>query len=174
MKEKLNVVIIGSGGREHALALKIAQSSILDTLYIAPGNSGTARVGTNIDLNPVDFASIREFALGKDIDVILVGPEDPLVYGIYDFIKKDPSTHHICVIGPSAAGALLEGSKDFAKQFMQKYSIPTASYATFDKDTFDQALTFLRSMQPPYVLKADGLAAGKGVVICYHFDQAAE
>jgi phosphoribosylamine--glycine ligase len=174
MKEKLNVVIIGSGGREHALAWKIAQSSILDTLYIAPGNAGTARVGTNIDLNPVDFASIREFALGKDIDVILVGPEDPLVYGIYDFIKKDPSTHHICVIGPSAAGALLEGSKDFAKQFMQKYSIPTASYATFDKDTFDQALTFLRSMQPPYVLKADGLAAGKGVVICDHFDQAAE
>ena len=165
MEKKHNVLLIGSGGREHAIAWKISQSSLLEKLFIAPGNAGTSQTGTNIALNINDFEEVKEFSIKQNISMLVVGPEEPLVNGITDFFYCDDQLKHIAVIGPTKAGALLEGSKDFAKQFMLKHGIPTASYQTFDVDGLNSAKEFLRTIHPPYVLKADGLAAGKGVVI---------
>lgn len=161
----MRVLLLGSGGREHALAWKIAQSSSLEELFIAPGNAGTKNHGKNVAINPTDFGAIKDFVLENHIDMVVVGPEDPLVKGIHDFFLSDDAIRHIAVIGPQQEAAQLEGSKDFAKEFMKRHSIPTARYATFTRDTLDQGYAFLESMQAPYVLKADGLAAGKGVVI---------
>jgi len=161
----MNILILGNGGREHAFAYKISQSKKLENLYIAPGNAGTALCGTNVDIAATDFESIKSFVWGKSIDMVVVGPEDPLVKGIYDFFKGDEVLKDIAIIGPSKAGAQLEGSKDFSKEFMIRHKIPTARYQTFTKDTLQEGLKFLETLSPPYVLKADGLAAGKGVVI---------
>lgn len=161
----MNVLLLGSGGREHALAWKISQSSILDSLYIAPGNAGTKQFGKNINLSPTNFDAIKEFVLTNEIDLVVVGPEEPLVKGIHDFFLGDESISKIPVIGPQQRGALLEGSKDFAKEFMFRHGIPTAKYGSFTKETLEEGLAFLEKMKPPYVLKADGLAAGKGVLI---------
>lgn len=168
----MRILLLGSGGREHALAWKLAQSRRCDKLYIAPGNAGTAMVGENVDINVSDFDSLKEFAVANRIDMIVVGPEDPLVKGIYDTFKDDSRTRTIPVIGPSKQGALLEGSKDFAKHFMQRHNIPTAAYRTFDATTLEEGVHFLETLQPPYVLKADGLAAGKGVLIVPTLDEA--
>lgn len=168
----MNILILGSGGREHTLAWKLAQSAFLKKLYIAPGNAGTALNGTNVALNPNDFESIKSFVIEKEINLVVVGPEEPLVNGIYDYFKNDPSLSTIPLVGPSAEGAKLEGSKDFAKVFMQKYNIPTAAYRTFSLDNIDEASDFIQTLNPPYVLKADGLAAGKGVVIVESYDEA--
>ena len=157
----MRVLLLGSGGREHAIAWKIAQSSLLEQLFIAPGNAGTRNHGTNVAIQPTDFDAIKTFVLENDIHVVVVGPEDPLVKGIYDFFKNDAQICHIAVIGPSKFASQLEGSKDFAKKFMQRHNIPTAKYATFTKDTLKEGYAFLESMKAPYVLKADGLAAGK-------------
>lgn len=161
----MNVLLLGSGGREHAIAWKIAKSSILTQLFIAPGNAGTKQVGKNVVLNPTDFNAVKTFVLQNNIQLVVVGPEEPLVKGIYDFFVNDPELTNVSVIGPSKDAAQLEGSKDFAKEFMFKHNIPTAKYATFTKDTIEAGFKFLESMKPPYVLKADGLAAGKGVLI---------
>jgi phosphoribosylamine--glycine ligase len=168
----MKVLLLGSGGREHAIAWKIAQSSLLDKLYIAPGNAGTLAHGTNVALQPTDFEAIKSFVVENKIDIVVVGPEDPLVKGIYDFFQADSAIKHIAVIGPSKEAAQLEGSKDFAKKFMQRHNIPTAKYATFTKDTLEQGYNFLATMKPPYVLKADGLAAGKGVLILDSLEEA--
>ena len=168
----MRVLLLGSGGREHALAWKIAQSSILDELYIAPGNAGTRQFGKNIPLSPIDFIAVKNFVLENNIDMVVVGPEEPLVLGIYDFFIADPELFKIPVIGPSKYGAQLEGSKDFAKAFMNRHSIPTAKYATFTIDNLEEGLLFLKNMKSPYVLKADGLAAGKGVLIIHDLDEA--
>lgn len=168
----MKVLLLGSGGREHALAWKIAQSSQLDQLFIAPGNAGTQNHGTNVALNPTDFGAVKKFVLENLITMVVVGPEGPLVNGIYDFFVNDPELNSIPVIGPSKEGAKLEGSKDFAKQFMQRHKIPTAKYATFTKDTLEEGYKFLESMKPPFVLKADGLAAGKGVLILDNLEEA--
>ncbi|MGV3632462.1 MAG: phosphoribosylamine--glycine ligase [Bacteroidota bacterium] len=161
----MRVLLLGSGGREHALAWKISQSSQLDKLYIAPGNAGTKEHGTNVNLNITDFPAMKSFVLENKINMVVVGPEDPLVEGIYDFFTSDAELSEVPVIGPSKAAAQLEGSKDFAKQFMMRHNIPTAKYATFTKNTLKEGYDFLDSMKAPYVLKADGLAAGKGVLI---------
>ncbi len=161
----MRVLLLGSGGREHAFAWKIAQSSMLDELFIAPGNAGTRNFGKNVPINPTDFPAIKEFVLKNSIDIVLVGPEEPLVKGIHDFFLADEDLKKIAVIGPNKEAAQLEGSKDFAKQFMQRHNIPTAKYATFTKDTLEEGYKFLENMKAPYVLKADGLAAGKGVLI---------
>ncbi|MBS1648016.1 MAG: phosphoribosylamine--glycine ligase [Bacteroidetes bacterium] len=161
----MNVLILGAGGREHAFAWKIAQSKKLGNLFIAPGNAGTAHCGTNVNMAVTDFEAIKNFVWKNSIEMVVVGPEDPLVQGIYDFFKNDEVLKDIPVIGPSQAGAQLEGSKKFSKEFMQRYHIPTARYQTFTKETLAQGLQFLETLQAPYVLKADGLAAGKGVVI---------
>ena len=161
----MNILLLGSGGREHALAWKIAQSERCEQLFIAPGNAGTASVGTNVPLSADDFQGIGDFCLQNDINMVVVGPEDPLVKGIYDYFKADTQLASIPVIGPSKQGAVLEGSKDFAKGFMQRHGIPTAAYATFDGNSLEAGLKFLETLQPPYVLKADGLCAGKGVLI---------
>lgn len=161
----MKILLLGSGGREHALAWKIAQSEKTDKLYIAPGNPGTAECGENVPIGAEDFDRLKAFAVEKSIDMVVVGPENPLVNGIYDAFKADRRTSHIAVIGPSKAGAQLEGSKDFAKNFMQRHHIPTARYQTFDGTTLQEGLAFLETLQPPYVLKADGLCAGKGVLI---------
>ena len=161
----MNVLILGSGGREHAFAWKIAQSSLLSSLYIAPGNPGTANHGENVDIDVTDFKSLRKFVLEKKIELVLVGPEAPLVAGIADYFAADKDLRKVGVIGPKMHGAQLEGSKDFAKQFMQKYHIPTARYGTFTSETLAQGQSFLDGLKPPSVLKADGLAAGKGVLI---------
>ncbi len=161
----MNILILGNGGREHAFAYKISQSKKLENLYIAPGNAGTALCGTNVNIAATDFEAIKSFVWEKSIDMVVVGPEDPLVKGIYDFFKGDEVLKDIAIIGPSQAGAQLEGSKDFSKEFMIRHKIPTARYQTFTKDTLQQGLKFLETLSPPYVLKADGLAAGKGVVI---------
>lgn len=161
----MNVLILGSGGREHAFAYKISQSKKLSNLYIAPGNAGTSLCGNNVPISPTDFEAIKTFVWQKDIDMVVVGPEDPLVKGIYDFFKEDEVLKDVAIIGPSKAGAQLEGSKDFSKEFMVRHNIPTARYQTFTKDTLLEGLKFLETLNPPYVLKADGLAAGKGVVI---------
>ena len=161
----MNILLLGSGGRESALAWKISRSPRTDKLYVAPGNAGTAGVGTNVAISATDFPAIREFVLSHAIDMVVVGPEDPLVKGIYDYFKNDSGLRKIPVIGPSAEGARLEGSKDFAKAFMMRHHIPTARYASFTNDTVQEAFAFLETLKPPYVLKADGLAAGKGVLI---------
>lgn len=161
----MNILLLGSGGRESALAWKISRSPRTDKLYIAPGNAGTAGVGTNVAISATDFPAVREFVLSHAIDMVVVGPEDPLVKGIYDYFKNDSELSKIPVIGPSAEGARLEGSKDFAKAFMMRHHIPTARYASFTSDTVQEAFAFLETLKPPYVLKADGLAAGKGVLI---------
>ena len=168
----MNILILGSGGREHTFAWKISQSSFCNSLFIAPGNAGTEKLGTNINLNIADFKSIKDFALDKQIDLIIVGPEEPLVNGIYNFFKRDIKLQNITVIGPSQEGAQLEGSKKYAKEFMKKYNIPTANYNSFDKNSLKEGYKFLESISPPYVLKADGLAAGKGVLIIENLEDA--
>jgi phosphoribosylamine---glycine ligase len=162
----MNILLLGSGGREHTFAWKIKQSPLLTKLWIAPGNAGTASCGENVKINPTDFAAIKNFVLQNKIHIVIVGPEDPLVKGIANFFLADPEIKNIPVIGPSKQAAMLEGSKDFAKAFMKKYNIPTAEYQSFSVDEISEAKLFLKNMKPPYVLKADGLAAGKGVVIC--------
>lgn len=168
----MKVLLLGSGGREHALAWKIAQSSILDELFIAPGNAGTKKHGKNVDLSPTDFDGIKEFVTTQQIDMVIVGPEEPLVNGIYDYFQADEQLKKVGIIGPSKFGAQLEGSKDFAKAFMARHAIPTAKYGTFTAETITQGLSFLDTMKGPYVLKADGLAAGKGVLILSDLDEA--
>ncbi|MCX6274984.1 MAG: phosphoribosylamine--glycine ligase [Bacteroidetes bacterium] len=168
----MNILLLGSGGREHAFALKFSQSKNCSKLYIAPGNAGTANCGTNLNFSATDFEAIKKCCIEHKIEMVVVGPEDPLVKGIYDFFLSDESLKHIPVIGPSKAGAQLEGSKDFAKAFMQRHNIPTAAYQTFTKETLADAYRFLESLKPPYVLKADGLAAGKGVVISSSLEEA--
>ena len=168
----MKILLLGSGGREHALAWKIAQSEKCEKLYIAPGNAGTSECGENIAMKADDFEAIKTFCVEKGIDMVVVGPEDPLVKGIYDELKADSRTSDIPVIGPSKAGAVLEGSKDFAKGFMQRHNIPTASYQTFDGEHVEDGIAFLETLQPPYVLKADGLCAGKGVLILPTLDEA--
>jgi len=174
----MNLLLLGSGGREHALAWKIAQSPRVTHLFIAPGNGGTASVAndhcaaTNVPLRADDFDAIRQFVLDNSINMVVVGPEDPLVKGIYDYFQADASLRDVPVIGPSKAGAQLEGSKDFAKGFMQRHGIPTAAYRTFDGNSLDEGLAFLETLRPPYVLKADGLCAGKGVLILPTLDEA--
>ena len=161
----MNILILGSGGREHAFAWKLSQSKKTLKLFIAPGNAGTAGIGTNLPVAVTDFEGIKKSVLDLSIEMVVVGPEDPLVKGIHDFFLGDEQLKRIPVIGPQKAGAQLEGSKDFSKRFMQRNHIPTARYETFSKETLDKGLEFLETLQPPYVLKADGLAAGKGVVI---------
>lgn len=161
----MNVLLLGSGGREHAFAWKLSQSPLLTTLFVAPGNAGTALHGTNVDMSATDFPAIKTFVLGNKIELVIVGPEDPLVKGIHDFFLNDAELKNIPVIGPQKEGAQLEGSKDFSKRFMMRHNVPTAAYETFTKDTLAAGLKFLETLRPPYVLKADGLAAGKGVVI---------
>lgn len=168
----MKLLLLGSGGREHALAWKIAQSPKIEKLYIAPGNAGTARVGENVPLKADDFDGIRRFVLEQGVDMVVVGPEDPLVKGIYDYFKADPELASVPVIGPSRAGAVLEGSKEFAKGFMERHGIPTARYRSFTAETLDEGLAFLETLEAPYVLKADGLCAGKGVLILPTLDEA--
>lgn len=168
----MNVLIIGSGGREHAIAWKIAQSNRVKQLYIAPGNAGTANVGINIPIKATDFEAIKEFIKFNKVNLVVVGPEEPLVRGIADFLAADPDTKNVGVVGASAEGAKLEGSKEFAKQFMLKYNIPTAAYRSFTKENIDEGKQFLETLKAPYVLKADGLAAGKGVLIINDLQQA--
>ena len=166
------ILLLGSGGREHALATKMLQSSKCSTLFVAPGNAGTAEIATNIPINPTDFNALKSFAIQEKVEMLVVGPEDPLVLGIYDFFKKDSELSHIPVIGPSKVGAQLEGSKEFAKEFMVKHKIPTAAYDSFTAATVEKGCLFLETLQPPYVLKADGLAAGKGVLIIQDLEEA--
>ncbi|MEY2922514.1 MAG: Phosphoribosylamine--glycine ligase [Bacteroidota bacterium] len=168
----MTILLLGSGGREHALAWKMLQSSKCSKLFVAPGNAGTAAIATNISLNISDFEAIKTFAIQEKVDLVVVGPEDPLVLGIYDFFKNDSVLNHIPVIGPSKHGAQLEGSKEFAKEFLIKHNIPTAAYDSFTKDTVEKGCQFLETLQPPYVLKADGLAAGKGVLIIQDLEEA--
>ena len=168
----MKILLLGSGGREHALAWKIAQSEKCDKLYIAPGNAGTSNCGENVSMKADDFDTIKAFCIDKQIDMVVVGPEDPLVKGIYDNLKTDERTKNIPVIGPSKQGAVLEGSKDFAKAFMARHHIPTARYQTFDGEHVQEGLAFLETLEPPYVLKADGLCAGKGVLILPTLDEA--
>lgn len=168
----MKILLLGSGGREHALAWKIAQSKKVEKLYIAPGNAGTSNVGENVSISATDFDALKAFVLENAVDMVVVGPEDPLVKGIYDNFKNDERTSHIPVIGPSKAGAVLEGSKDFAKAFMMRHNIPTAAYATFDGEHLEEGLAFLETLQAPYVLKADGLCAGKGVLILPTLEEA--
>ena len=170
----MNVLLLGSGGREHALAWKISQSRKCKKLFIAPGNAGTAECGENVPLNINDFNKIKGFVLENKIELVVVGPEEPLVNGIVDFFQDDTELKKILILGPSLKGALLEGSKDYAKAFMQRHNIPTASYRTFRKSEIEEAKMFLKTMKPPYVLKADGLAAGKGVVIAETITEANE
>lgn len=168
----MNVLLLGSGGREHAFAYKIVQSARLTKLYIAPGNSGTALHGENVDVEPTNFEAVKNFCLANSIDIVMVGPEEPLVKGIADFFRGDAQLQNIPVIGPSKKAALLEGSKDFAKDFMYRHGIPTAAYRTFDEETLQEGIEFIDTLAPPYVLKADGLAAGKGVLILENSGEA--
>jgi len=168
----MNILIIGSGGREHAFAWKLKQSDRLNKLFIAPGNAGTAELGENIDLSVTDFKGIKKFVLTNDVNMVVVGPEAPLVEGIHDFFLMDKEIAHIPVIGPDKEGAMLEGSKDFSKQFMMKYGVPTAKYQTFTSETLKEGQEFLSTLEAPYVLKADGLAAGKGVLILDNLEEA--
>ena len=168
----MRILLLGSGGREHALAWKIQQSEKVEKLFVAPGNAGTASLCENVNIGVNDFEAQKEFCLRESIDMVVVGPEDPLVKGVYDVFAADPRTSHIPVIGPSSSGARLEGSKDFAKGFMHRHNIPTARYRTFDGTTLDEGLAFLETLQPPYVLKADGLCAGKGVLILPTLEEA--
>lgn len=168
----MRILLLGAGGREHALAWKIIQSKKCEKLFIAPGNAGTSQLGTNVNINANDFEALKKFTLDNHVDMVVVGPEDPLVNGIYDNFKHDARTASIPVIGPSKQGAVLEGSKDFAKGFMERHNIPTAAYATFDGTTVEEGLKFLETLEAPYVLKADGLAAGKGVLILPTLEEA--
>ena len=168
----MKILLLGSGGREHALAWKIAQSSKVEQLFIAPGNAGTAAVGTNVNIAATDFDALADFVVQQQVDMVVVGPEDPLVKGIYDDFLSRPATAHIPVIGPSKAGAVLEGSKDVAKAFMQRHHIPTAAYQTFDGTQVEEGCQFLATLSAPYVLKADGLCAGKGVLILPTLEEA--
>ena len=168
----MKILLLGSGGREHALAWKIAQSQKIEKLYIVPGNAGTASVGENVAIKADDFEGIKQFVLANAVDMVVVGPEDPLVKGVYDFFKNDSQLASIPVIGPSKQGAVLEGSKDFAKSFMQRHGIPTAAYRSFNGTNIEEGIAFLETLQPPYVLKADGLCAGKGVLIVPTLEEA--
>ena len=169
----MNILLLGSGGRENALAWKIKQSKKVDKLFIAPGNAGTALVGENVNISATDFPKLKEFVLANSVNMVVVGPEDPLVKGVYDFFKNDSELKNVPVIGPSKLGAELEGSKDFAKAFMMRHNIPTAAYASFTKETLEDGYKFLESLEKgPYVLKADGLAAGKGVLIIDSLEEA--
>jgi phosphoribosylamine--glycine ligase len=168
----MNILLLGSGGREHTFAWKIKQSPLCDQLFIAPGNAGTSTLGDNLDLSAEDFPALKNTVLKKNIKMIVVGPEAPLVAGIYDFFASDPELSPIPVVGPSREGARLEGSKDFAKAFMKEFNIPTASYQTFSTEQLEEGLEFISRQKPPVVLKADGLAAGKGVLICESIEQA--
>ena len=168
----MTILLLGSGGREHALAWKMLQSTKCSKLFVAPGNAGTSAIAKNVALNITDFEAIKAFAIQEKVDLVVVGPEDPLVLGIYDFFKSDAGLNHIPVIGPSKVGAQLEGSKEFAKEFLVKNNIPTAAYASFTKETVEKGCEFLETLQPPFVLKADGLAAGKGVLIIQDLEEA--
>lgn len=168
----MNILLLGSGGREHALAWKISQSPKVDQLFIAPGNAGTSQVGTNVNMSATDFPSIKDFVLKNNVTIVLVGPEDPLVKGVWDYFHADAELKNIAVIGPSQFGAQLEGSKDFAKAFMMRNNIPTAAYKSFTAETLSDGYAFLESLEAPYVLKADGLAAGKGVLIISDLEEA--
>ena len=168
----MNILLLGSGGREHAIGWKVSQSPKVDNLFIAPGNAGTSDIGKNVPLSPNDFPGIRQFVLDNKIVMVIVGPEDPLVNGIHDFFLEDKQLKNVPVIGPVKQAAMLEGSKEFGKQFMSRHGIPTAAYKTFTKDNLDEGIAFINRSHPPYVLKADGLAAGKGVVICPTADEA--
>lgn len=170
----MQILILGSGGREHAFAWKLKQSKQCEGLYVAPGNGGTAQIAENVDLSPTDFPALKQFALNNNIDMIVVGPEVPLVEGVYDFFQNDPEIQHIMVIGPSQAGAQLEGSKSFAKYFMQRHNIPTAAFNEFTEKNLEEGFQFIEDNKAPFVLKADGLAAGKGVVITESKDEAKE
>ncbi len=171
---EMNILLLGSGGREHAIAWKLKQSKKLKKLFIAPGNAGTLICGENINISPTDFKALGNFCLDKQIDMLVVGPEEPLVKGIKDFFNTSPKLDHIPVIGPDSKGAQLEGSKDFAKKFMNKYKIPTARHCTVDRTNIEQGVEFMRTNKPPFVLKADGLASGKGVLIIEDFEKAIE
>ncbi len=168
----MNILLLGSGGREHALAWKMAQSDLLSALYIAPGNAGTSEVGINVDINPNDFDAVKNFVIENNIEMVVVGPEEPLVRGIKVYFLNDPFVAHIPVIGPGKEGAMLEGSKEFAKEFMQRHNIPTARYFSVTAENIEEGYSFLDSLKAPYVLKADGLAAGKGVLILDNIDEA--
>ncbi|MFJ1377884.1 phosphoribosylamine--glycine ligase [Capnocytophaga canimorsus] len=168
----MNILILGSGGREHAFALKISQSSLCSRLFVAPGNGGTSQIAENINIVSTDFQSVKKMVLEKNITMVIVGPEDPLVHGIYDFFQKDTDLSHVQVVGPSQKGATLEGSKEFAKEFMKRHQIPTAKYESFTAETLQKGYEFLETLSPPYVLKADGLAAGKGVLIIQQLEEA--
>ena len=168
----MNILILGAGGREHAFACKISQSPLCKQLFVAPGNSGTSSLATNLNVSVVDFEGIKEQVLTHAITMVVVGPEDPLVNGIYDFFLQDIELQHVAVIGPQKAAAQLEGSKEFAKEFLYRHQIPTAAYESFTKETVNEGYTFLETLKPPYVLKADGLAAGKGVLILTELEKA--
>ncbi|MEM9649165.1 MAG: phosphoribosylamine--glycine ligase [Bacteroidota bacterium] len=168
----MNILVLGSGGREHAIAHKISQSPKINQLFVAPGNAGTMEIATNVEVAVNDFTGIKELALSEKIDLVVVGPEDPLVNGIHDFFLNDPELKSIAVIGPQKAAAALEGSKEFAKEFMMRHQIPTAAYQSFTSDSLEQGFAFLETLNSPYVLKADGLAAGKGVLILQDLDEA--
>ena len=168
----MNILVLGSGGREHTFAWKIAQSPLCKNLYVAPGNSGTSQIATNANIGVTDFEAIKTLVLDKSIEMVVVGPEDPLVKGIHDYFLNDEALKHVSVIGPQQKAAELEGSKEFAKEFMQRHNIPTAAYESFTKETVEKGYTFLETLNPPYVLKADGLAAGKGVVILNDLEEA--
>lgn len=170
----MNILVLGSGGREHTLAWKISQSSLCKRLFVAPGNSGTSSIATNIDIAVTDFEAIKRTVFENQIEMVVVGPEDPLVLGIHDYFNEDDSLNNIPVIGPEKAAAQLEGSKEFAKEFLFRHNIPTAAYASFDADSVEEGYAFLETLSPPYVLKADGLAAGKGVVILDNINEAKE
>ena len=170
----MTILLLGSGGREHAFAWKMLQSPLCTQLFVAPGNAGTGSIATNVNLKITDFEAVKSFALSEKVEMVVVGPEDPLVKGIFDFFQNDTDLKHIPVIGPSKLGAQLEGSKEFAKEFLVKHNIPTAAYDSFTKETVDAGCDFLETLQPPYVLKADGLAAGKGVLIIQELAEAKE
>lgn len=168
----MTILLLGSGGREHAFAWKMIQSSLCDKLFVAPGNAGTASIANNINISPTDFDAVKALVLKEKVEMVVVGPEDPLVKGIFDFFKNDDDLRHIPVIGPSKRGAQLEGSKEFAKEFLMRHKIPTAAYDSFTAETVEEGCVFLETLQPPYVLKADGLAAGKGVLIIHDLTEA--
>ncbi|MBN9285345.1 MULTISPECIES: phosphoribosylamine--glycine ligase [Flavobacterium] len=170
----MTILLLGSGGREHALAWKMLQSKDCSKLFVAPGNAGTASIAVNVNINPNDFEAVKQLVLAENIEMVVVGPEDPLVKGIYDYFQNDEALQSIPVIGPSKIGAQLEGSKEFAKEFLVKHNIPTAAYDSFTKETVEQGCAFLTTLKPPYVLKADGLAAGKGVLIIQDLAEAQE
>jgi len=168
----MNILVLGSGGREHTFAWKMAQSNQCKSLFVAPGNSGTEAIATNLHISVTDFEGIKKAVIENEIDLVVVGPEDPLVQGIHDFFLEDETIKHVSVIGTQKAAAELEGSKEFAKEFMMRHNIPTAAYESFTKENVEKGYTFLETLKAPYVLKADGLAAGKGVLILDNLDEA--